>query len=108
MNQLNLKGVTSETVTGVFILFIALINAILQMFGIPILPITNKNITNVISTVFLIITTLWNTWKNRNFSSASQIAQNITDSIKSGKLLEEDVKSFLYTIKSEMTKGDIM
>ena len=68
MNKINIKGVNAETVTGVFILLVALINATLQMFGINTLPIENEEVTNIVSTIFLIATTLWNTWKNRNFS----------------------------------------
>lgn len=99
MNKINLKGVTSESVAGVLILLVALINAILQIFGINILPITNEDVTNIISTLFLIATALWNTWKNRNITSASQVAQNITDAIKNGEILEEDVKRLINKIK---------
>lgn len=99
MNKINLKGVTPEAVTNVFILLVALINAGLQMFGINILPIENQDISSIISTVFLIITALWNTWKNRNLTSASQIAQNITDAIKHGEILEEDVRKLIDKIK---------
>ena len=34
MKNINLKGVTAEAVTGVLILLVALVNAVLQMFGI--------------------------------------------------------------------------
>lgn len=99
MNKINLKGVTSEAVTGVLILLVSLVNAILQMFGINVLPIENEEVSNIVSVVFLIGTTLWNTWKNRNFSSAAQIAQSITDSIKNGEILEDEVKQMIDKIK---------
>lgn len=99
MNKINLKGVTSESVAGVLILLVALINAVLQIFDINILPITNEDVTNIVSTLFLIATALWNTWKNRNITSASQVAQNITDAIKNGEILEEDVKKLINKIK---------
>jgi len=86
---INLKGITVESVTGIFVLFAALINAILQIFGINILPINDKNISEIISTIFLIITTLYNVWKNRNFTIASQKGQEIVNSIKAGELLIE-------------------
>lgn len=95
MRKINLKGITSEAVTSMLILLAALANTTLQMFDISVLPIADEDISNIISTIFLIITTLWNTWKNRNFTSASQIAQNITNAIKNGELLEQDVKSLL-------------
>lgn len=100
MNNINLKGVTTEAVAGVFILLIALVNAVLQMFGINTLPIENEKVTNIISTVFLIVTALYNTWKNRNVTSASQLAQNITDAIKNGEILEKDIKAVISNIKN--------
>ncbi|MCI8408048.1 MAG: phage holin [Lachnospiraceae bacterium] len=95
MSKINLKGITSEAVTNMLILLIALVNTTLQMFHISVLPIADEDVTNIISTIFLIVTTLWNTWKNRNFTSASQIAQNITNAIKNGELLEQDVKKLI-------------
>ena len=99
MKKINLKGITSEAVTGVLVLLVALINAILQMFGYNTLPIADDNISNIVSIVFLIVTTLYNTYKNRNISTASQVAQNITDAIKSGELLIEDVNTLLEKCK---------
>lgn len=99
MKKINLKGITAETVTGVLILLVALVNAVLQMFGINTLPIENEEVTNIVSTVFLIITALWNTYKNRNISTASQTAQQITDAIKSGEILVEDVTELINKCK---------
>lgn len=101
MNKINLKGVTAETVTGILILLLALVNATLQMFGINTLPIQNEEVTNIVSTVFLIATALWNTWKNRNISTASQVAQNITDAIKDGEILADDVMFIVDKMKEE-------
>lgn len=99
MKKINLKGVTTEAVTGILILLLALVNATLQMFGINALPIENEEVTNIVSTVFLIATALWNTWKNRNITTASQIAQNITDSIKNGEVLADDIDELIKKIK---------
>ena len=99
MNKINLKGITSEAVTGVLILVVALINAVLQMFGINTLPIKNEEISVVVSGVFVIGAALYNTWKNRNVTSASQIAQQVTDMIKNGELLIEDVQALISKIK---------
>ena len=99
MNKINLKGVTSEAITNVFILVVALINAILQMFGVNTLPIENQEISAIVSGVFLMGTALWNTWKNRNVTEASQIAQQVTDMIKDGELLVEDVQALISKVK---------
>lgn len=95
MNRMNLKGATPEAVTSVLILFAALTNAVLQMCGINILPVADEDTKTVISSACLIVTALWNTWKNRNITSAAQIAQDIADAIKSGRLLKEDVEKLM-------------
>ena len=99
MKNINLKGVNAETVTGVLILLVALVNAILQMFGINTLPIENGEISEIVSTVFLIVTVIWNTYKNRNISTASQTAQQITNAIKNGEILVEDVNELINKCK---------
>ena len=98
MKNINLKGVNAETVTGVLILLVALINAVLQMFGFNTIPIADSDVSEVISTVFLIGTTLYNVYKNRNITVASQTAQQITNAIKNGEILVEDVNELLDKI----------
>ena len=71
------------------------------MLVIHTLPIENEEISNIVSIVFLIGTTLYNTYKNRNISTASQVAQNVTDSIKNGEILIEDVQSLLEKCKAK-------
>lgn len=99
MKNINLKGITAEAVTGVLVLLVALVNAVLQMFGINTLPIENGEVSEIVSTVFLIITTLYNVYKNRNITMASQKAQQITDAIKAGEILIEDVDTLLNKCK---------
>lgn len=99
MNKLNLKGVNKEAVAGIAILLLALINATLQMFGVETLPIENEEVTNIVSTVFLILTALYNTWKNRNLTTASQTAQTITDAIKNGTVLADDIMFIVDKMK---------
>ena len=99
MKNINLKGINAETVTGVLILLVALVNAVLQMFGINTLPIENEEVSNIVSTVFLIVTAIWNTYKNRNISTASQTAQQITNAIKNGEILVEDVNELINKCK---------
>ncbi len=101
MNKINLKGITSEAVTGVLILVVALVNAVLQMFGVDTLPIDDENISAIVSTVFLIVTALYNTWKNRNVTTISQEVQQIADSVRNGEILEDDVKELINKIKTK-------
>ncbi len=99
MNRINLKGITAEAITNILILLVALVNACFQMFGINTLPIENEELSGIISTVFLIISALYNTWKNRNITTISQEVQQIADAVKNGEILEKDVKSLINKIK---------
>lgn len=99
MKKINLSGVTAEAVTGVLLFVIALVNAVLQMFGINTIPIADSDVSEIVSTVFLIVTALWNTYKNRNISSASQISQEITDAIKNGEILVDEVEELLQKVR---------
>ena len=101
MNKINLKGVSKEAVTGILILLLALVNAVLQMFGVETLPINNEEVSTIISTVFLIVTALFNTWKNRNITTASQTAQEITEAIKNGEILSDDIMFIIDKIKEQ-------
>ena len=99
MSKFNLKGVTKEAVVGIILLVLALVNATLQMFGMNVLPINNEDVTNVVSMLFLIGTAAWNCWKNRNLTKASQEAQAITDMIKNGEILVDDVEDIITKFK---------
>ena len=99
MNKINLKGITTEAITNVFILIVALVNAILQMLGINTLPIESEEISAIISGVFLVGMALWNTWKNRNVTTVAQEVQQIADAVKNGELLIEDVQALISKVK---------
>lgn len=99
MNRINIRGITPEAITGICVLLLALANAVLQMFGIRTLPIENEEVSDIISTAFLIVTTLWNTWKNRNITTISQEVQQIADALRNGEILQEDVRNLIGRIK---------
>lgn len=101
MKNINLKGLTKESITGVLILVVALINAILQMCGFNALPIEDMEITNIVSSVFLIATTMYNVYKNRNVTVASQKGQQVIDALKAGLILADDVDALLDKCKTE-------
>ena len=107
MKKINLKGVTKEAVVGVLVLLVAFVNAVLQMFGIQTLPIKDSNIESVCSTAFLFVTIVYNVYKNRNISSASQSAQKITDAIKNGEILIEQIDMIIDTVKASRENMDI-
>ena len=99
MKKVNLKGVTPDAIARIIVLLIALVNAVLQIFGINTIPISNDEVSEIVSIVFLIVTSLSSTYKNFNVTPASQVAQNITDSLKNGELVAEDIERILDKIK---------
>ena len=99
MKKWNLKNLNAEAITGVLVLILALVNSVLRICGVDTLPFTSEEIGNVISSVFIIGAALYNTYKNRNISTAAQIAQQITDSIKKGEVLVEDVQEMIAKLK---------
>ena len=99
MKKLNLKGVNAKSVVSIVVLIVALINAILRMFGYNTLPISNDDIENIISSIFIIGASAYTTYKNLNVSTASQVAQEITNLIKKGELLVDDVDEFIDKFK---------
>lgn len=99
MKNINLKGVTKEAVTGIVMLLVALVNAILQMVGFNTLPIENTEVSAIVSGIFLVVVSMWNTWKNRNISKPSQISQQITDALKQGEITYSDVLALISKIK---------
>lgn len=101
MKKINLKGITAEAVINVALLILALVNAVLQMFGINTLPIEDSDISAIISGIFVVVTALYNTYRNRNVSSAAQIAQQVTDAIKSGEVLAEDIETAIEKCKAK-------
>lgn len=99
--KINLSGINKQSIVGIVILIVALVNAILQMFGIQTLPISNEEVDSVISIIFLIGSTVYSVYKNFNITPASQTAQKITDAIKNGEILIDQVEDIVEKCKAE-------
>ena len=74
--------VKAETIIRTIVLAVALINQVLTVCGISILPITNDQITELISIVFTIGASVWAWWKNNSFTNAAITADAILEDIK--------------------------
>lgn len=100
MKKINLKGINAKSVAGVLILVVSLVNAVLQMLGFETLPISNEEVSTIVSSIFLIGSAIYTTYKNFNCSTASQTAQRVTDAIKQGEILVEDVDELIDKCKN--------
>ena len=74
--------VKAETIIRTVILAVALINQVLTIFGYSIIPITDEQITEVISLVFTIGASVWAWWKNNSFTKAALEADEILAELK--------------------------
>ena len=92
---MNIKGINKSAVIGVIVLALALVNAVLQMLGMNVLPITNDDVTVIVSGAWVVGASAYGVYKNFNVSPASQIAQEVTDAIKNGEILADDVKDVI-------------
>ena len=67
-----MKNFDKGTVTRTVVLFIAIINQALTLFGKSPLPIDSAQATDIISTAFTVVTALIAWWKNNDFTDAAR------------------------------------
>lgn len=58
----------SQTIIRTVVLAVALINQCLLMSGHTVLPVSDAEITEVLSLAFTIGASLWNWWENNSFT----------------------------------------
>lgn len=63
------------------VLALALINQILVMLGYSPLPIEDKQIETVISTVFTIVASLWTWWKNNYLGKKGKAQKKVLEDV---------------------------
>lgn len=104
--KINLSGINASAVARIVILLLALVNAALQMLGFNTIPITNDEISSLVSILFVVGTGLYNAYKNLNVSKPSQIAQILTDCIKNGEIAVDQAEDMINKIKSSNTANE--
>lgn len=80
-----MKNVKTETIVRTIILIVALINQGLTVAGKSLLPITDEQITEVITLVITIGASLWGWWKNNSFTRNAIEADKVLDQLKSAE-----------------------
>ena len=97
---MNIKNITKETVISTALIILALVNQILTILGYSPLPIDDAFVTNAISIIFLIGTTLYSWWHNNSITTAAQLGDKVVKAIKTGKLNEDNLKTIIDFIES--------
>ena len=78
--------VKKETIIRTVLLALALVNQILTAMGYSLIPISDEQITELISLVFTIGTSVWAWWENNSFTKnaieADKVLENLNDKKK--------------------------
>ena len=74
--------IDKQTVIRTAVLFVALINIILQIFGIKTLPIDNELISQTVSVIFLLGGSISAWWKNNSFTEKARLADEYLKKLK--------------------------
>lgn len=80
-----MSKVKTDTIVRTVILVVALVNQVLTMSGHSMLPISDEQITEVITLVFTIGASLWAWWKNNSFTKAAIEADEYLEDLRNYK-----------------------
>lgn len=85
--------ITAGTIARTIILVVALINQLLTASGHAILPFTDEMITDAVTVIFTIVTSLIAFWYNNSFTKAARAGDAVMNEIKAAEKSEvrEDV-----------------
>jgi SPP1 family holin len=75
---MNLKGVSKDTWVRIIVLALILVNQVsVTVFGNQILPFSDEQLYEGISTGLTIAVAIWTTWKNNSFTTEAQRADQL-------------------------------
>lgn len=78
------QKIDAGTIARTIILFLALLNQILGIFGIQAIPIEDEQINTIISTVWTVAAAIIAWWKNNSFTQNAIKADNYRKEITQG------------------------
>lgn len=77
-----MQNVKTDTVVRTIILVVALVNQILTSTGHAVIPVSDEEITQVITLVITIGASVWAWWKNNSFTQPAIKADEILKDLK--------------------------
>lgn len=77
---------TIGTVVRTVVLFLAIVNQVLAIFGKSIIPIQEEQINMLITTGWTVISALVAWWKNNSFTKAAIEADKVMSNLKAGDI----------------------
>ena len=72
----------NNTLVRLIIMILVGVNSIAMIYDVQLIPFTSEEIAAGISAIALIISELWNHWKNNNYTRASKKAQKVLNNSK--------------------------
>lgn len=82
---IHLMSVDKSTIIRTVILFISLVNAVLQMLGIQTLPIDNELVTEAVSVALLLYSAVSSWWHNNSMTKEAIQADEYLKQLKEDK-----------------------
>ena len=77
--------IKTDTIVRTVVLVLALINQILTSTGHSVIPVTDDQITELLTLVFTIGASLWAWWKNNSFTKNAIEADKVLEDLKKTK-----------------------
>lgn len=80
-----MNAVKKDTVIRTVVLVLALVNNCLTMTGRSVLPVTDEQVTQLLSLAFTVAASLWAWWKNNSFTQEAIAADEMLAEMKRQK-----------------------
>ncbi|MGN0533072.1 MAG: phage holin [Eubacterium sp.] len=74
-----------NTIIRTVILFISLVNAVLQMLGIKAIPIENELVSEAVSVIFLLAGAISSWWYNNSFTEKAKAADEYLKELRNNE-----------------------
>lgn len=76
--------IKTETIIRTVVLLLALVNQILESTGHSVIPITDEQVSEILTLAFTIGASVWAWWKNNSFTKHAIEADEILKQLKEG------------------------
>ena len=80
-----MKNIKMDTIIRTVVLLLALVNNTLTMTGHSVLPVTDEQLSELLSLAITIAASLWAWWKNNSFTPAAIQADEVLAELKTRK-----------------------
>lgn len=77
-----MNNIKKDTIIRTIVLLIALINQVLTVFNLNPLPFSNEEIYTFVSTVLMVVASIWAWWKNNSITKNAIKADEYLKTLK--------------------------